>query len=224
MNRKLVWIVPVALLFLLPSESVPAGDWELGVRVVGVAPNDDSGMISFTGTGITVDSDIVPEADLTYRFSDNWGVELALMTTQHGLGLSGGLLEGATAGSVKTRLPTLTLQYYSNPKSTLSFVGFDLTRFYAGLGVNVTDFYSYDLSSDLELLGISEVEIEDSWGFAGQVGLDVDINDRWVWNIDVKYIESSTEADLRLVTGESFDVVDVNIDPWVVGAGVAYRF
>ena len=224
MNRKLVWIVPLAVFLVLPSGSVPAGDWKVGLRVVGVAPNDDSGLISLTGAGITVDSDIVPAVDLAYKFHDNWGVELSGTTTQHGLGLAGGLLEGSTAGSVKTRLPTLTLQYYSNPKSTLSFIGFDLARFYAGLGVNVTDFYSFDLSSDLEGLGISDIVFDDSWGVTGQVGLDVDINGRWVWNIDVKYLEISTEADLRLATGESFDVVDLDIDPWVIGAGVAYRF
>jgi len=224
MNIKLVWVVSIGAFLALPLQPVTAGDWEVGFRIVGVAPNDDSGMISFTDARITVDSDIAPEGDLTYKINDRWAVELSVAATEHDLGLAGGLLGGASAGRAKTILPTLTLQLYSKPSSMFSAIGFDDTRFYAGLGLNYMAFHSYDPSSDLTALGISDIRFDDPWGAAGQVGFDVDINGSWAWNIDVKYLQISTKADLRLVTGGSFDVVEVDIDPWVLGAGAAYRF
>jgi outer membrane protein len=224
MNGKLVRVVSMAALLALPLQPVTAGDWEVGFRVVGLAPNDASGTLGPTGSRIKVDSDIAPEVDLTYRINDHWAVELIVAATEHDLGLAGGLLDEASAGRVTIIPPTLTLQFYSGPKSTFSSIGFDQTRFYAGVGLNYTAFHGYDLSSDLTALGISDIRFEDSWGAAGQVGFDVDINGNWTWNIDVKYLQMSTEADLRFVTGGSFDVVDVDVDPWVLGAGAAYRF
>jgi outer membrane protein len=42
-------------------------------------------------------------------------------------------------------------------------------------------------------------------------------------NFDVKYITISTDASLK-VGSDTLDKIAVDIDPWVYGIGIGYRF
>ena len=69
------------------------------------------------------------------------------------------------------------------------------------------------------------MRLDDSWGWSGQFGFDVAINDHWFFNFDVKYIDIDTTA--VLVTDDGSNTrrtVDVEIDPWIPGFGFGYRF
>ena len=52
--------------------------------------------------------------------------------------------------------------------------------------------------------------------------MDIAINDRWYFNLDVKYIDINTTASLHTAIGSLY--VDVNVDPVILGAGIGYRF
>ncbi|MDJ0841948.1 MAG: OmpW family outer membrane protein [Acidobacteriota bacterium] len=192
------------------------GNWLIRLRLIDVAPNDDSSEILTTGTSVAVDSAIVPEVDLTYFFNDNWGLEVIAATSPHDLSTENGDLGGADAGEVWVLPPTFTLQYHFGRNTA--------TDFYAGLGLNYTLFYSYDLSDDLSGLGVGDIDFDSSFGLAGNVGVDFQINEKWVFNIDLKYIDISTDADLELAAGGVLETVDVDINPLVAGIGVGYRF
>ena len=73
-------------------------------------------------------------------------------------------------------------------------------------------------------LGVDDITFSESWGLAGNVGVDVAMGGNWFFNVDAKYITLSTEADLRLADGGSLDKIKVEIDPFVFGVGVGYRF
>ena len=185
-------------------------------RVINVAPNDSSSQILDTGTEVAVDDAIVPEIDLTYMFRQNWGLEIIAATSPHDLSTEKGALGGADAGEVWVLPPTLTLQYHS---------GFgEAFDFYAGLGVNYTLFYNYDLSDDLAALGVTDIDYDGSFGLAANLGMDFRISDKWVFNIDLKYIDIATEADLKVADNTTLATVDVDINPIVFGLGVGYRF
>ena len=185
-------------------------------RLINVAPNDDSTQILDTGTEVAVDDAIVPEVDLTYMFHQNWGLEIIAATSPHDLSTENGALGAADAGEVWVLPPTLTLQYHTGFGQ-----GFD---FYCGLGVNYTLFYNYDVSADLEGLGVTDIDYDNSFGLAGNVGFDFQITDKWVFNVDLKYIDIATEADLKLADDTTLASVDVDINPLVIGIGVGYRF
>ncbi|NOX49523.1 MAG: OmpW family protein, partial [Gammaproteobacteria bacterium] len=53
---------------------------------------------------------------------------------------------------------------------------------------------------------------------AGQIGLDIDLTERWFVNIDVRYIDIDTKAKLN---GSSLGTV--NIDPWLYGLNLGFR-
>ncbi|MEQ8939163.1 MAG: OmpW family outer membrane protein, partial [Gammaproteobacteria bacterium] len=96
-------------------------------------------------------------------------------------------------------------------------------RPYVGVGVNYTATLFDDATDQLEaILGPVDVSSSNSWGYALQAGVDYDINESWFFNVDVKYIDINTTAKLGFNGGNL--EVDLDINPFVVGAGVGYRF
>lgn len=213
MRRSALVMVLVMVLVPVIGESA---DWIGRARIINIAPNDSSDTILDTGTTVTVDSQATLEVDLTMMVSESWGLELIAATTKHDLATKDGALGGANAGSVSVLPPTLTLQYH--------FATDGGWHPYVGAGVNFTLFYSYDLSNDLAGLGVGSVDFDNSFGLAGDVGFDFDLNDRWLLNLDVKYIQIGTDASLKLEDGSTLAKVSVDIDPWVYGIGIGYRF
>ena len=71
-------------------------------------------------------------------------------------------------------------------------------------------------------VGRTSVSMKDSFGWAGQAGVDVDINPRMFLNFDVKYIDIDTTA--RLTTAAAgTQRVKMDIDPLVFGVGFGLR-
>lgn len=197
----------------LPAQAYDAGDWVVRARLISVSPNDDSGNIEIggipvPGSGVSVDSDVVPELDFTYMLTSNWGLELILATSSHDADATGTLASLGHIVNAKALPPTLTLQYHFQPNSNI--------RPYAGVGLNYTHFYDEDTTGALNGL---DVDLDDSWGLAAQVGVDIDINNDWFVNFDAKYIDISTTADI-----EGGIEVDIDVDPWVFGIGIGTTF
>jgi outer membrane protein len=144
----------------------------------------------------------VPELDLTYFFTPNIAAELIAAITPHDVSTS----SGVDAGSSWLLPPTLTLQYH--------FTQFDSFKPYIGAGVNYTHFFNEDAGA------LNSVKYDDSFGPAFQAGVDVPIHDNWYFNLDVKKVFISTTAKFS----PSGVRADVDIDPWLIGAGVGYRF
>lgn len=74
-------------------------------------------------------------------------------------------------------------------------------------------------------MGTSDVQLEldDSFGLAGQMGADWKISDGFYFNTAAWYVDIDTEAIVK-VDGVTATTVDVQIDPWVVMAGFTWRF
>ena len=97
-------------------------------------------------------------------------------------------------------------------------------RPYLGAGVNYTIFWDSKASGGLEkAVGKTDVHMSDSFGWAGQVGVDVDLTPRIFLNLDLKYIDIDTKARLKTAAIGTQNVM-VHIDPLVFGAGVGFRF
>lgn len=206
-------------MLLLAATPVAAkeGDWLVRLRGVVVAPTEDSSAVepTFPTASVSVDEAVVPELNFTYFFTDTIGAELILATSPHdisGEGALAGLGEIADAWALP---PTLTLQYHLAPNARL--------RPYVGVGVNYTIFYNDDAKSSLVgAIGPTAVDLDDSVGVAFQAGFDIDINERFFVNVDIKYIDIDTTATLN--TGGLINKVDVSLDPIVAGVGVGMRF
>ena len=203
--------------------SVPAqakqGDILVRLRGIVVAPNEKSGSVlpAFPGEKVSVNNAVAPEIDVTWMASDHIGFELIAATTKHSAsGRKGTTGSIGKLASTWVLPPTLTAQYHFLPDAPV--------RPYVGAGVNYTLFYSEDASGALEsAVGKTKVHMSDSFGWAAQAGVDIDLNDRLFLNIDVKYIDIDTTARLS-TTAAGVQKVHVDLDPLVFGVGVGMRF
>jgi outer membrane protein len=163
---------------------------------------------------VSVTNSFAPEVDITYFVTDHLGLELIAATTKHDVKGKGGLAPIGDLADSWVLPPTLTLQYHFTPKARV--------RPYVGAGLNYTIFYSEDASDGLEsAIGDTKVELKDSFGFALQAGVDVDLTEKVFLNFDVKYIDIDTKA--KLATGALVNRVKVSLDPIVAGIGVGLR-
>lgn len=214
------WVVgALAAVSVAGPAQAEAGDVLVRVRGILVAPNEDSGAIlpGFPGESVSVNDSVMPEVDVTYMASDRIGFELIAATTKHSAsgvtGTTGGIGKLASTWVLP---PTLTAQYHLNPAGKV--------RPYVGAGVNYTLFYSEDASDALEAaVGRTEVRMSDSFGWAAQAGMDIDLSDRVFLNLDVKYIDIDTTARLATASAGTQEV-RISLDPFVFGVGLGTRF
>ncbi len=118
---------------------------------------------------------------------------------------------GIDLGCVWLLPPTVTAKYYFAPEASFSP--------YVGAGVNYTLFYS---DNDLRA-PILDVDYENRFGFALQAGFDVAISDSMTFNVDVKKLFPVDRGDRARRAGDDRGR-DVDIDPWLIGVGIGWRF
>ena len=157
---------------------------------------------------VDVDADEVPEIDFTYFITSNWAAELILATTRHRVTDSASTLGDVDLGKVSLLPPILTLQYHFRPDAKY--------RPYVGAGINYTIFYDEKAPGTT----VTAISYEDNFGFALQAGIDVGINESWSVNFDLKKVYLSTDVTLN----NGAILADVDLDPWIFGIGLAYRF
>ena len=182
-----------------PAAAAEAGDWTFRAGPYLVAPKSDNSDI------VSVDDGYSLGFTLSYNYSDSWAVELLAATPfSHDINLNG----GGKVAETKHLPPTLSIQYH--------WVNETAFRPYVGLGLNYTTFF--DESTEGALAG-SDLSLDDSFGFASQLGANFMLNDRWDLNIDIRWINIETDATL-----DGADIGTVEIDPVVGGINLGYRF
>lgn len=160
-------------------------------------------------------SDTTLELDLTYLFTEHFGVEFILGTSKHDLVGTGSIAALGKVGSARTLPPTVTLVYRFTPKASI--------RPYAGVGLNYTRFYKERTTDSLNaVLGPTAAKLDSAFGLAGQVGVDVDIDKNWYVNFDAKYVRMDTT--LTLDSSGTIRTTDIDINPWFIGIGLGRRF
>ncbi len=178
--------------------------FQLRARAIGVFADGD-GHENVTGLKTDVGNAVTPEVDISYFFTDNIAAELIAATAQHEVSAGSNDL-----GETWILPPTLTLQYHFTPEKKFSP--------YVGAGINYSYFYGEDDGA-----GFNDLEVEGGFGYALQAGFDYWVNDNWGLNVDAKYIDLEVDVDINS-SGTALSADDVDLNPWIIGAGVSYRF
>lgn len=211
----------VAFVFVgtAPAE---AGDWLVRLRAINIDPDSSSSAVrangsDIGGSGVSVGDSTVPELDITYMPNEKIGFELILGTAEHDVFGEGSLAALGKIADVDVLPPTLLFQYHFAPGGTV--------RPYVGVGVNFTLFFDETATSGFETVagGASNVDLDESIGLAGQIGVDIGSGD-WFFNIDAKYIQIDTTATITTPGALGTVDVDVDINPIVLGVGFGRRF
>jgi len=197
----------VAAIAVPQAAHAEQGPWLVRGRLLAVLPDEDAS-VTVLGGDLEIEDQFVPELDITYFFDKHWAAELILAVTPHEITHTP---TGLDIGEVWLLPPTLTVQYHFQPDDP------DF-RPYIGAGVNYTMFFGHD-DADPAIL---DADFDSSVGFALQAGFDIPIDEHWSINVDVKKVWINT--DVRLDTTLGPVEADVDINPLIVGVGVAYRW
>ena len=185
-----------------------AGDFMIRLRGIGVIPADNAD-IDPIGGDTELSNTGMPEIDFTYFVTDNIAFELIAATTQHDVSARNTSAGDIDLGDVWLLPPTLLVQYHFLTKERFSP--------YIGAGINYTIFYGVDEAKN----SIAEdVDYDNSLGWALQIGVDYRLDEQWYINADVKRLFLDTDVNIN----NGGVKADVDVDPWIFGMGIGYKF
>jgi len=205
------WALVAAAAFPAVANAHQAGDVIFRVGTATVRPTEGSDNVLGLGS-FDINNNTQMGMTLGYMFTDNIGVELLAATPfQHKVGLK----STGTIAEVKQLPPSLMAQYYFGDK-------LDKLRPYLGVGINYTTFYDTNFNQTGRDAGLSDLSVKDSWGVATQAGLDYNLDENWLINMSVWWMDIDTEVKFK--AGGEQQNMNTRIDPWVFMFGVGYRF
>jgi len=219
MKRSMVVLTSAVLSVALagPAVAHEAGQWVLRAGVGTVMPKDDNLGLPDLGATVQVDDGTSLTLTGTYMFTENWAFDiLAAWPFKHDIDLA---LDGGGSlpfGEVEHLPPTFSVQYHFLPDATF--------QPFVGLGLNYTTFLTEDLDPGIpDALGVTDFSLDDSFGVAVQVGADWILNENWLINADLRWINIESDLDVT-IEGSTVGLGTVKIDPWVFAINVGYRF
>lgn len=200
-------------------KGVQGGDIVVRARGLAVLPQE-KGTVNAAGLGsigsASIKNDYIPELDVTYFVTPNIGLNLIAGTSRHSVAVdlnpgAAGLLGTTTvdAGKVSLLPPTLTATFHPLPNSRINP--------YVGAGINWTLFYNEKNGP-----GLANTKYKNAFGWALQAGADIYLTDNLLLNFDVKKVWLDTKMSTYL--GPTRVSTSVDINPWLVGVGIGYKF
>jgi outer membrane protein len=198
-NKVLLAGIALSLGFTGTAAAFEPGDWLVRVGASYVSPASDN------SDSVSVESATSATINFSYMMTDVWALEvLAAYPFKHDIEF----LDGTKVASTKQLPPTVSVQYHFRPTEKF--------QPYLGFGINYTSFFSEKTTGPL---AGSDLNLGDSWGIAGQAGFDILVNENVFFNLDVRYIDIDTKARL-----DDVSLGKIEIDPWVVGGHIGFRF
>jgi outer membrane protein len=198
----LIATVATAVLVLGPAANAhEKGDWLVRVGAGLIDPKSDNSDI------VSVDSGAALVFNGTYFFTPNIAFEvLAATPFSHDIELKA---DGSKVGEVKHLPPTFSLQYHFDTAGKF--------KPYVGAGLNYTLVFDEDTTG---ALAGTDLDVDDSFGFAAQLGTDIVISDTMFLNFDVRWADIDADVEISPV-GLAFDV---EIDPMVYSLALGWKF
>jgi len=184
------------------------GDIILRLRAVILDP-EESGEFTVIGGEPKLDNPYGFELDASYFFTDHLAAELIFVG---GARVSpravNTVLGDVDLGTVIASPAAITGQYHFLESGSA-------VRPYVGAGVNYIIFSFTEVGSALE-----SISYDNSFGVHVQAGANIRVNERWSVNLDVKRLWNDTSA----AANSGAITANVDLDPWIYGIGLSYRF
>ncbi len=204
------------------GESDRAGD--IQVKVLGTAVLPDGKITDINvnlpglpaATNTKANDNVTPTVAIEYFVTNNISIETIAGMTQHDVDTVAGLPVGSELVSNAKLIPaTVTAKYH-----------FDLggVKPYVGAGPAYFLWVDDDPGAATLPLGVTATSLSNELGLALQAGFDAPIGTSgFGFSVDVKRYFIDTTA--RWFVGNTLAIeTEHKLDPWVISAGVAYRF
>lgn len=185
-------------LLAAPAVAQSQGDLTFGLGLGSVNPKSGNGTVA--GVEADIGDDVAVTLTLEYFIRDNIGIELLAATPfEHDI-----TLPGVGNASTKHLPPTLSVNYH--------FTNASAWKPYVGVGINYTTFFE-------EETALGTLELDDSFGFSVQAGVDYKISDTGSLRLNVRWFDIDTDATLG---GTSIGTAE--IDPFLFGVAYVHKF
>jgi outer membrane protein len=199
-----------------------AGDFQIKVLGTLVAPDGKITDINVNLPGLPAttqtkaNDNVTPTLAIEYFVTNNVSIETIAGITQHDVDATAGLPVGAELVSDAKLIPaTVTVKYH-----------FDLggVKPYVGAGPSYFLWVGDDPGAATLPLGVTETNLSNEFGVALQAGFDVPVGKSGLGlSVDVKRYFIDTTA--RWYVGNTLAIeTEHKLDPWLISAGLSYRF
>lgn len=223
MTSRILSIATLAAAAAMPisQASAKAGDVQVKLLATLVAPDgkikaveiDEIGLPA--GTQARANDNVIPTLAVEYFLADNVSVETIAGVTQHDADGRGPLAGAELVSNVKIVPATVTLKYHFGQDGGI--------RPYVGAGPSYFIFIDEQPGEALRS-SVTRQKIDDKVGLALQAGVDVPVNDKGLSvTIDAKRYFMRPTAHWFAGSAEVLRTRH-QLDPWVVSAGIGFRF
>lgn len=202
------------------------GDIQVKVLATAVLPDGKIKQINVNLPGLPATTDtrandnVTPTIAIEYFVTNNVSIETIAGMTQHDVDTVAGLPVGSELVSNAKLIPaTVTAKYHFDLGSKLGGV-----KPYVGAGPAYFLWVHDNPGAATLPLGVTETNLSNEFGVALQTGVDVPLSDNgFGLSVDVKRYFIDTTA--RWFVGNTLAIeTEHKLDPWVISAGIAYRF
>lgn len=167
-------------------------------------------------TQTKANDNVTPTLAIEYFVTNNVSIETIAGVTQHDVDATAGLPVGAELVSNAKLVPaTVTAKYHFDLGGVEPYVGAGPAYF----------LWVGDKPGAATLpLGVTRTDLSDEFGVALQAGIDVPVNHKGLGlSLDVKRYFIDTTA--RWYVGNTLAIeTEHKLDPWLISAGLSYRF
>jgi outer membrane protein len=210
-----------AALAVAAPAAAQEGRFQIKAFATAVLPDGkiDTVVTNRLGLGATAQTratdSVVPTIAAEYFLSPSLSIETICCVTPHDVRGQGSLAGARLVNNAIILPATVTVKYHVDLGGVKPYIGAGPSRFFI---------FGEDVGANARALGVTKVNLTDEFGVALQAGLDLPLNDRGLgFSVDAKRYFVGTTA--RFFNGATVALeTKHDIDPWVVSAGVSYRF
>lgn len=168
------------------------------------------------GTQTRATDSIVPTIAAEFFVSPNFSIETICCVTPHDVRGAGSLAGAALIDDAIILPATVTAKYHFNLGGGV--------KPYIGAGPTYFMIFSENVGADASALGVTDVDLSDELGLVLQAGVDIPLNERGLGlSLDAKRYFVGTTATFTAGNSDALRSAH-DLDPWVLSAGLAYRF
>jgi outer membrane protein len=223
MKRIPLSLAALSVLALLPGKAAAkAGDVRVKLLATLVAPDGKirdvkTDLIGLpAGSQAKADDNVTPTIAIEYFVADHVSLETIAGVTQHDVDGRGALAGAELVSNAKIVPATLTVKYHFGEDGGV--------QPYIGAGPSYFIFIDEKPGAATRALGATRQKMGDKFGVAVQAGIDIPVNDRGLsLSFDAKRYILRPTAHWYAGTTEVL-ATKHRLDPWVISAGVGFRF
>lgn len=221
-NSLFLACAALAVAVAAPAKAQEAGDIQIKGFITGVLPDGAITEVVTDGIGLPAGSQteasdsVIPTVAIEYFVSPSFSIETICCVTPHDVRGAGALADADLIDDAIILPASLTAKYHLG-------LGGGIKPY---LGAGVTHFFIFGegVGADAATLGATDVDLSDEFGFLLQGGVDIALNERGLGlSLDAKRYFVGTTATFRAGNAIALQS-EHDLNPWVVSAGLSYRF